>query len=148
MRNMTKNPMSIVAKTLKVAIVSTLILISAAVVFVAIPFAVSSKIDDAVCGYDNLQTAQSPDGKRMARIYEVNCGATTDFATIVAIETPNEKFHDDADVVFRAEGTHKITLRWKTNGVLTIQLPPKSQIAVSDIFRKDTSFDNITIVYR
>lgn len=38
------------------------------------------------CGEDLVQERGSPDGRRRAAVYVVNCGATTDFATQLRVE--------------------------------------------------------------
>jgi hypothetical protein len=62
------------------------------------------------CGETVLQTVASPDGT-VAKIYVVNCGATTDYFTYVNIRRADLKFRDDG-MLFGYRGKINLHLAW------------------------------------
>lgn len=123
------------------------VLCAVAIVVVPALFnAANLAITDEICGKTLLASAKSPDGLHVAQIFEVDCGATTDFSTVVIVSEVerNANPNDDKDVVFRADGSQNVTLRWKSSTQLSLQ---SSQLTANDIFRRETQHDDIKISY-
>jgi hypothetical protein len=57
------------------------------------------------CEDDVLSETPSADGKRVARVYVRNCGATTGYVTRVSIQRPRSLLLDEDEVVF--SGVHR-----------------------------------------
>jgi hypothetical protein len=97
-----------------------------------------------VCSDKFVQRVKSPDGLLTATWYVRNCGATTDFSTIVSIHKTDSSFKDDSDIVFVAKGRGGLHLAWTTRHQLLIQcLGCKRQ----DIFKEVTKFADIDIMF-
>jgi hypothetical protein len=73
---------------------------------------------------DDVRVA-SPDRKHVAHLYLRNCGATTDYVTVVDVEAPHNSQGANA---YSAEGTYDVTLRWASANELHIECrgcPPR-----------------------
>lgn len=64
---------------------------------------------DNLCENDLIAKTRDLDGHRVAYLYLRDCGATGDYATTIAIGSPNEKL-ENADVVFIADSNHGAAL--------------------------------------
>lgn len=65
---------------------------------------------------DTTETeVKSPDGKYVATLYERDCGATTDFSTIVKLRESSASFKGDDLGTFVVNGQPKIHLTWDSN---------------------------------
>ena len=96
------------------------------------------------CNDDIKSESRSPDGKYVAALYERNCGATTNFSTIVNIRNSSSKFNRDEDIVLVVKGRHQISLVWKDSRTMQIvcaNCPP------DDIFKRERSWKDIQIIY-
>jgi hypothetical protein len=113
----------------------------------------------AGCGFDAPQCANEivertadPAGGRVAYRYLHDCGATTDFTTMVAIGTPGQTL-EDAEIVFVANSNNGRALA-DGRGVwtrVTWTRPGRLLIAYSDrarLFRSVAKARGATINYR
>lgn len=78
-----------------------------------------------LCGNEDEVRVTSPDGAHIAHAYLRNCGATTDYVTMVDIETPGRSNGINA---YSADGAHGLTLRWASPQELHIECrgcPPR-----------------------
>lgn len=88
--------------------------------------------------------AKSPDGKYVATWYVRDCGATTDFSTIVNLREASAGFDGDRLGVFIVEGRPQISITWQGARNLLIRC---QNCAKENIYRQDISWDEITVSY-
>jgi len=79
-----------------------------------------AKIDDDLCGNDNLIEAVSPSGGFKAITFRRNCGATTSYSTCVSILSASQKLPNEGGNVFTANREPAITVRWIDDRHLSI----------------------------
>ncbi len=90
--------------------------------------------------------ATSGDGKLIATIYERNCGATTDFTSIVNIRSVSESGDgEDKNNVFIVKGRSAISAVWDGPRKLTISCESCSRV---NIFRQVVAIGDIDIYYK
>ena len=95
------------------------------------------------CSDEVRAEAVSTDKALKATWFIRNCGATTDFSTIVSVHRPDDSYRDQGDFVFVARGERRLRLAWTGPMQLTIECPACQR---SDIFRRVTVLGNIDIV--
>ena len=105
------------------------------------------------CSNEILQDVPSPDGRRHAVVFVVNCGATTDFSTQVSVLTKAwtvndrgnvfvvDSDHGKADATGPAGGLN-VTVRWLNNRTLEVQYDGRARV-----FAQDTRHDDTDIRY-
>jgi hypothetical protein len=98
----------------------------------------------SVCSTDVLQGSRSPDGILQATWYTKNCGATTDFSTMVSVHRPDSSYKDDSDVVFVAKGKQTIKLTWVAPHQLSVQCASCER---ATIFREVTKIGDIDVLF-
>jgi hypothetical protein len=95
------------------------------------------------CNDEVKNESSSPDGKYVVAFYERDCGATTDFSTMVNIRDSSIKFDGNKDVILVVKGRHQISFNWKDNRRIQVECancPP------SDVFRQEKSWKDVQIV--
>jgi hypothetical protein len=115
--------------------------------FFPLAFAISG------CGFllrSNCENAirseiQSPDGKFVATLFERNCGATTDFSTIVNLRESSRKFDGDNLGIVITRGQHKFDLVWDGNTHLRLRC---HDCRAEDIFKEERTWKDIHISLR
>jgi hypothetical protein len=66
------------------------------------------------CGDDLKWESRSPDGKFIAAFFERDCGATTDYSSIVSLRTSNARFDgDNNERVLVIEGRCDLGVAWE-----------------------------------
>jgi hypothetical protein len=75
-----------------------------------------------MCSEKTLKEVSSPDGKKVARVFDQDCGATTDYATVVALVVRRRLLPDSSETVFvgaaiadgprGASGGPEVRVRW------------------------------------
>jgi len=98
-----------------------------------------------LCEDQMISEATSPDGILVATAFVRNCGATTDFSSMVSVHKKSDGFRDDRDIIFVAKGRHDIAANW--NGPNTLSIRCNSCIR-TEIFRQVTILGSIDIVYQ
>jgi len=94
------------------------------------------------CG-DQIKTEKaSPDLKYTATVYERDCGATTDFSTIVNLRESSVKFKGDDLGAVIVKGQHRIDLAWDGNTRLRLQC---SDCRPEEIFKEETRWKDVEI---
>jgi hypothetical protein len=88
--------------------------------------------------------AKSPDGKYVATLYERDCGATTDFSTVVNLRVSSARFKGDDLGVVVLKGQHKLDLAWDGNTKLQLQC---HDCRSEDIFKQERIWKNIEISF-
>lgn len=87
---------------------------------------------------------KSPDGKYIVTLLERNCGATTDFSTIVSLRESSTEFKPDDLGVFVVKGQTKIDLTWEGNTRLRLQC---QNCRADDIFKQERSWKGVEIFF-
>ena len=89
----------------------------------------SSGCEDAV-----LKETASPHMRYTATVYERDCGATTDFSTIVNLRERSVRFKGDSFGPFIVKGRHNLEVSWETNTKLRLEC---KDCRSEDVFRED-----------
>lgn len=87
---------------------------------------------------------RSPDGKHIATLYERDCGATTDFSTIVSLRAASEEFNGEKGRVFVVEGQPQAKFVWRDAQNLQVTC---EGCRADDIFRQEGRWNEISISY-
>jgi len=96
------------------------------------------------CSDEILSETTSPDGVLTATFFIRNCGATTDFSSIVSIHRKSEGFRNDDGIVFVANGQNQPTLNWTDAKTLSIEC---RECTRTNIFRQVSALGNVDLVY-
>ncbi len=95
-----------------------------------------------LCG-DQIKTEKaSPDLKYTATVYERDCGATTDFSTIVNLRERSTKFNGDELGPVVIKGQHSINLDWDGNTRLRLQC---RDCRPEEIFKQERRWKDVEI---
>ncbi|MBS1799784.1 MAG: hypothetical protein JSS95_08170 [Acidobacteria bacterium] len=86
----------------------------------------------------------SDDGQLTARVFERNCGATTDYSSIVNLQKASDKSNANDGVLFVARGQHAISVKWTKTRQLLISCLSCSR---KDIFSQAAVVGDIDINY-
>jgi len=74
------------------------------------------------CGDTMLGDARSPGGEFVATAFMRNCGATTDFATIVSLRRGSAPFRPDTDsTAVVIDGACEVAVAWADSTELTVE---------------------------
>jgi len=97
------------------------------------------------CSYGIQREIRSPSGKMVAVVYQVDCGATTDFATILSIKSSRERFslYKNNNVALGVAGQETLSLSWQSDTELTVAMPTRVEIRT----QKDV-INGVTIHYQ
>lgn len=96
------------------------------------------------CSDDVIASKPSRDGSVTASLFVRNCGATTDFSTIVSIHA-SDSGSDDGDIVFVAKGRGGVDLSWSGDRVLQVRCRGCND---QNVFRKVDKLRDVDIVYK
>ncbi len=88
--------------------------------------------------------AVSPDGVLVAHVYERNCGATTDYVTLVNLQKRSFRFDPDDGVLFATDGAFDVTVRWSGPDTLVISCPTCSRKIIA---RQVVALGDLNIIY-
>lgn len=92
---------------------------------------------------DTIKTEiRSPNGKYTATVFERDCGATTDFSTIINLRESSAKFRGDDLGAVIIKGQHRIDLVWDGNRRLQLQC---SDCRPEDIFKQERNWKDVEI---
>ena len=97
-----------------------------------------------MCGNEIFQTIPSPNKKYKAIIFQRDCGATTGFSTQISIVKTISKLANESGNIFIADGhpsDHPLKVTWVDAKNIEIEEN------FSEIFLKNTKFENIEIKY-
>ena len=97
-----------------------------------------------LCSNQLVRHTKSPDGAVEASWYIRNCGATTDFSTIVSVHQPEASYTDDSDTVFVVKGKPNLKLSWAGPKQLSIDC---EKCGRRDIFRQTTRLGDIDVEF-
>lgn len=98
------------------------------------------------CGNVILKESISPNGKKVALLFERNCGATTPFVQVVIIRDNGSDFdgNNTEDFIFTMKGQQLIEIQWENAKRLAIIRP----LDKNNIFKEQKSWEGIEISYR
>jgi hypothetical protein len=92
------------------------------------------------CNDAILQQKQSPDKSYHVTVFERDCGATTDFSTIVNIQRPHKRFDPKrGSNVLVIKGRSSIELSWPPQGGLDVSY------STGEVFKSDTLWNGARI---
>ena len=83
-----------------------------------------------LCAEELITEIKSPDQRRIATEVIRNCGATTDYGTVVEVRWVSSQ-RADSDVVFFVNGRAKVQLNWLGNETLSVGCPECTEEQVS-----------------
>lgn len=85
---------------------------------------------------------ESPDGRYVAVLIERDCGATTDFSSLLSLRDARLATDDrDADIVLAVAGRSDITFEWTENRVLSVHLQEE------EVVRRASNWRDVRIIY-
>lgn len=94
----------------------------------------------ADCSDNVKHQSQSSDGRYTATLFQRNCGATTDYSTIVSLRASNSDFDGVKDTrVLVLKGSCEVTVHWQ-NDVLSLSYP-----RLCEIYKQLDSWRNVRI---
>jgi hypothetical protein len=96
------------------------------------------------CGDTSISKVVSADGQLVATVYERNCVATTDFSSIVNVQSPSLKFNGDQGQLFIAKGRYDISLSWTGARALLIKCRSCTR---KNIFREVSALGDVDVTY-
>jgi hypothetical protein len=96
------------------------------------------------CSNTILSEVASDDARYVAALVERNCGATTDYSTIITLRLATSAFSADSGIVFVAKGRQEVGIRWisETNVRVTC-----SSCAERDVFKREPVWKDVSILY-
>jgi hypothetical protein len=107
-------------------------------------FVVASLTSCHTCGNSIRSQAVSAGGELTARQSERNCGATTDYSSVVNLQNSSETFDPDEGVIFVARGRQDISVKWTGKQELLVSCPSCSR---KNIFREVSVIGDIDVSY-
>lgn len=96
------------------------------------------------CEESVVNESTSPNGHAVARFLLRNCGATTDYSSVVRVSAP-EDLNLKEDEVLISAGNRDISLYWQDNATLRILC---KNCAADLIFKQSQSIRGISLLYR
>ena len=96
-----------------------------------------------LCGNDPLHGEESPDKSRLAVAFVRSCGATTGFSSHVSIVSKDKPIPNEPGNILVVEGKQPLSVKWRSNTELEIELPKESKI-----HRQVESLGEISIKYK
>lgn len=122
----------------------TIVLVSIAAATIILPICYLVAVGIGLhprCAVTELDSGRSPDGQYAYTVFQKDCGATTGFATSVAIRHADQAFDDDeANVALILDGTLPVQIHWPSNNTLAIEVP-----RFADIFRQIDKWEDVRI---
>jgi len=87
--------------------------------------------------------AVSPGGRYAATVIERDCGATTDYSTLVNLRVASEPLAASPEsLILTLSGKQSVALAWESEAELTIQFPRVRT------YTQKPSWKNVQVVYR
>jgi len=99
----------------------------------------------STCSDQVLSESTSPNGVLIATSFVRNCGATTDFSSIVTVHRKSDGLGSNQDMVFVAEGRHQLSLNWSDATTFAVKCDTCSR---ASIFRQVAIVGDININYQ
>jgi len=103
------------------------------------------------CGDTINLEKTSPAQKYVATVFERDCGATTDYSTIVVLRRFGSSFDPESGRIFIMKGRVPVTLTWADSSSLLITRPecgPEDDRNVKDkVFKRERKWNGVSISY-
>ena len=96
------------------------------------------------CSNTLKSTSVSPDGQLKVNVYHRNCGATTDYSSIVNLQRTSDRFDSDDGVLFIAKGQYGPSVTWTGPRALLITCTACSR---TNVFREVVALGDIDVTY-
>lgn len=94
------------------------------------------------CGDTIKAEVSSPDGRYVAAVFERNCGATTDYSTLVTLRETSQPFAPKKQGwVLALSGQVDVTLAWSSDRVIRVGAEG------GEVFRKEPTWRDVRISY-
>jgi transcription elongation factor Elf1 len=97
-----------------------------------------------ICSDEVLSHTSPPDGVVTATAFVRNCGATTDFSTIVSVHNSSDGYGNEHDFVFVVKGRPDLKAIWNGPNKLIISC---ANCIRANVFRQITVVADIDIFY-
>jgi hypothetical protein len=97
----------------------------------------------SLCSDHVLSQRRSPDGVLVATLYERDCGATTDFNTILSVSLPPD-FKDRNAIMFAAKGQKEVSFKWVGKRSLYVEC---SSCVPSAVLKQVTVAGGVDVTY-
>lgn len=97
-----------------------------------------------LCSDKFMSKAISADGKLVANVSERNCGATTDFSTMVNVQSTSVGFRAEEGLLFVVQGVYDLSVAWIGPRTLLITC---ARCARENISYEMVAFANIDVTY-
>jgi hypothetical protein len=86
--------------------------------------------------------ARSPDGRYVASVFERNCGATTNYSTLVSLRDATQNFAPgEQGWVFVLSGQADVTLTWESDRLLKVSSTRR------EAFRSESTWRDVQVSY-
>jgi hypothetical protein len=105
------------------------------------------------CADQIVEQIEAPDGSRTAVLVVRDCGATTDYASLVAIIRPDTKVPRNRGIVFSADSGHDTAIAQPNNALyIDVSWRDATHLHIAydsrvRVFKHDTRFEGIQIDY-
>lgn len=86
----------------------------------------------------------SPDRMLVATLFDRDCGATTDFSTMISVTRNTQSFADESALFLVAKGQKNISLKWVGPRTLYVEC---AGCTASTVFKQIKSQDGIEVKY-
>jgi Family of unknown function (DUF5412) len=96
------------------------------------------------CNNTIKSEVKSPDEKYVATLYVRDCGATTDFSTIVSLRAGSANFNGEEGRIFVIKGQPQVNILWTDKTSLRIEC---IKCSPDEIFKKEKSWEDINVSY-
>jgi hypothetical protein len=113
-------------------------------VFLILVCSVAWLLSCSPCSDTPTSKAASADGRLVANVFERNCGATTDFSSMVNVQSSSDKFRADEGLVFVAKGRYDLSVAWIGPRTLFITCVSCSR---KNVFREVVALGDVDVKY-
>ena len=112
--------------------------------FLTLVFSVAWLLSCSPCSDTPRSKTVSADGRLVANVFERNCGATTDFSSMVNVQSSSDKFLADEGLVFVAKGRYDLSVAWTGPKTLFITCVSCSR---KNVFREVVALGDVDVKY-
>jgi hypothetical protein len=104
------------------------------------------------CGDTINLEKTSPEQKYVATVFERDCGATTDYSTIVVLRRFKRSFDPESGRIFIVKGRVPVTLTWTDPNRLLVKCPecaPEGEMnkPQDKVFKREKEWNGVSISY-
>jgi hypothetical protein len=110
----------------------------------AVLLLVSVQFGCNVCSDEAVSNTSSPDAVLVATSFVRNCGATTDFSSMVSVHRKDTGFKEEREIVFVAKGRHDLLVSWTGPKTLSIRC---TSCGRKDVFRQVVALGSVDVAF-